>query len=444
MKFSLDNLTKELIPIQSYETLVLAISGGLDSMVLLHALSELVKNERVAAKIRAVHVNHRLHKDADNWEIFCVERCAALNVPVKVKRFEKGLLNQDESNLEYKARKERYKVFESVMGQDCCLLLAHHLDDQLETLFFRLNRGAGLKGLTAVPQDRELGSARIFRPLLGISRESLKQYAENQKLQWVEDNSNDDVSYDRNFLRHEILPKIEKRWPNYRKSWSKSLKIISDAHSILEEAAATDLSLLSSQSQNKLSLDLLMLLPKERQRNVIKYWVGKIAKKDIGWNKLHYIVNEALPFVSESNIEIEIDDYLIRSFRNQLHLFRRFEQLPEECDWDLGVSQKLSLKNNGILLVEEAIGRGFSRKLVDKVKIRFREGGETFRMLGRPRKSLKKIFQETQIEPWLRSRIPLIYCKDELICVVGIGISEKVLANQAEAGFLVSWCFPQD
>ena len=444
MQFFLDNLFKELIPTRNYRTLVIALSGGLDSMVLLHALCELVKDKRVVAKIRAVHVNHRLHKDADNWEIFCVERCAALNVPIIVERLQQGLLKEGESNLEHKARKERYKVFESAIGQDCCMILAHHLDDQLETLFFRLNRGAGIRGLTAVPQNRELGSTKIFRPLLGISRKSLQQYAESQNLQWVEDSSNANMSYDRNFLRHEVLPKIEKRWPNYRKSWSKSLKIISDAHSILEEIAATDLSLLSLKSQNKLNLDLLLRLPRERQRNVIKYWVGKVAKKEIGWSKLQYIVNDALPFVRESNIETEIDDYRIRSFKDKLYLLRKFGRLPEECDWDLKASKKLSLLNNGVLLAEETVGLGFSKKLVDKVQIRFRQGGEAFSMSGRPRKSLKKIFQEARIEPWLRPRIPLIYCKDELICVVGIGISEKALANKAETGFILTWCFPQD
>ena len=444
MKFSLDNLIKELIPIQNYKTLVLALSGGLDSMVLLHALSELVKNERIPAKIRAVHVNHRLHKDSDNWEIFCIERCAALNVPIKVERLKKGLLHEDESNLEYKARKERYKVFASAIDRDCCMLLAHHLDDQLETLFFRLNRGAGIKGLTAVPQNRELGATKIYRPLLRHSRKSIQQYAESEKLDWIEDSSNANVSYDRNFLRHKILPEIEKRWPNYRKSWSKSLKIISDAHSILEETAATDLALLSLQGQNKLSLDLLTRLSKERQRNIIKYWVGKITKKEIGWNKLQYIVNEALPIVSTSNIETEIDGYIIRSFRNQLYLSKKFGRLPDRCDWEIRGLQELSLLNNGVLLVEEAVGYGLSKKLFDRVQIRFRQGGETFRMAGRPRKSLKKIFQEAQVEPWLRPRIPLIYCKDELICVVGIGISEKALVNQAETGFIVTWSFSQD
>ena len=159
---------------------------------------------------------------------------------------------------------------------------------------------------------------------------------------------------------------------------------------------------------------------------------------------MQYIVNAALPFVRESNIETEIDDYRIRSFKDKLYLFRKFGRLPEGCDWDLKASKKLSLVNNGVLLAKETVGLGFSKKLVDKVQIRFRQGGETFSMSGRPRKSLKKIFQEARIEPWLRPRIPLIYYKDELICVVGIGISEKALANQAETGFMLTWCLSQD
>ncbi|MDG2420911.1 MAG: tRNA lysidine(34) synthetase TilS [Gammaproteobacteria bacterium] len=444
MKFSLDNLAAELNPVREYKTLILGLSGGLDSMVLLYAVNELIKSKKICSKLTALHINHRLQVDSDDWERFCKIRCAELGIPIIVKRLETDSLKENKSDLENKARKARYEIFESIVDSDSCLILAHHFDDQLETLIFRLNRGAGIKGLTAMPQSRVIGSGILYRPLLKIEAKSLYDFAEATELQWVVDHSNANVAFDRNYLRHEILPRIERRWPNYRESWAKSLELISEAREVTEEVVLADFSSVVSDASNKLILSLLMNLTKARQRNVIKYWLMKIAKIEIGWNKLQHMVNEVLPAASHSNLEININEYLICSYRNQLYLLRKYAPLPNVCHWDLKGSQKLVINNNGVLMANQTEGKGISGKLVDNLQVRFRQGGENFRISGRPLKSLKKILQESKVEPWIRPRIPLIYNQDELVCVVGIGISASASAAPEEIGFSLSWDFPNN
>tara|TARA_B100001250_G_scaffold218407_1_gene187418 strand:- start:606 stop:1940 length:1335 start_codon:yes stop_codon:yes gene_type:complete len=444
MKFSLDNLAAELNPVREYKTLILGLSGGLDSMVLLYAVNELIKNKKISSKLIALHINHRWQANSDEWEGFCKIRCAELGVPIVVKRLKEDSLKKSESDLENKARKARYEIFESIVDSDSCLMLGHHFDDQLETFIFRLNRGAGIKGLTAMPQSRVIGSGILYRPLLKIKAKSLCDFAEITKLRWIDDHSNADIAFDRNYLRHEILPRIESRWPNYRESWAKSLELISEAREITKEVVIADFSSVVSDASNKLILSSLMDLTKARQRNLIKYWLMKIAKIEVGWNKLQHMVNEVLPAASHSNLEITINEYLICSYRNQLHLLRKYAPLPNVCHWDLKGSQKLVITNNGMLVANQTEGKGISGKLADNLQVKFRQGGESFRIAGRPLKSLKKIFQELKIEPWIRPRIPLIYNQDELVCVVGIGVSASALAAPEEIGFSLSWDFPKD
>ena len=444
MKFSLNNLAKELIHTNKFKTVVVGISGGVDSMVLLHAVNKLVETGGVTSQVKALHINHGLHQASNDWESFCCERCANLGIPLQVERLSLKSLNKDGVGLENRARQARYAVFESIVDSDCCLILAHHLDDQLETLIFRLNRGAGMKGLRAIPQSRELGNGKLFRPLLRMDRKSLCDFAKSQKLQWIDDDSNQDISFDRNFLRHKVLPNLERRWPNYRESWAKSLELISEAQRITEEVASDDFTALSSNTSNKLILSALINLAKARQRNVMKYWLKKIARKEIGWNKLQHIVNEVLPVATYSNVEVAIEDYLIRSYRNQLYLLKEFGPLPETCHWDIRDLQELPLFNNGIICAHKTIGEGISHKLIENLDVRFRKGGEKLRMRGRPQKSLKKIFQEARIEPWIRPRIPLIYSGDELICAVGVGVSALALADRGEAGVSLTWQMPQN
>ena len=240
MKFGLEYLQRSLVSLSQQPSFLIGLSGGMDSVVLLYGMCKVAEGSLNQAAIRAVHVNHGLQAEADQWQSFCEGLCDDLDVPLHVEKVEIKSDNSSDPSIENLARKARYGVFESQLQDGEVLILAHHLDDQLETLLFRLNRGAGLKGRSAIPQKRDFAKGEIYRPLLEVGREELQRFAEEHNLEWIKDQSNQDTTFDRNFLRKEILPAIESRWPNYRSSWSKSLQLIAEANDMLQKLAAID------------------------------------------------------------------------------------------------------------------------------------------------------------------------------------------------------------
>ena len=218
MKINLSTLDQALTSVKKYKNIIVGFSGGIDSTVLLYGVCLLARKGLLRSNIKAIHVNHGLNDSCEEWESFCKRICSAYNVDLQVKNLE-GLSKGSDLYSEGFLRTERYREFESALDQDSVLLLAHHQDDQIETLLLRLNRGAGMRGLSGIPERRSLGEGSICRPLLNFDRNSISEFAKKEGLQWIEDSSNAETCIDRNFLRSEVLPKIESRWPNYRESW---------------------------------------------------------------------------------------------------------------------------------------------------------------------------------------------------------------------------------
>ena len=214
MKFSADQLARILEQRLAGQPLpssyLIAYSGGMDSHVLLVALAELSSSRPNFPALRAVHVHHGLSPYADDWADHCQSICQNLGVELVVHWVE---VASHQASLERAARVARYQVFESVLKPGEILLQGHHQDDQAETLLLRLLRGTGVDGAKAIPAQRRLGAGEVFRPLLDFSREQLAQYARHQQLQWIEDESNQDTGFDRNYLRHQVLPLLQQRWP---------------------------------------------------------------------------------------------------------------------------------------------------------------------------------------------------------------------------------------
>ena len=442
MNFDLADLKKALLPLSNCNSVVVGLSGGMDSMVLLHGLLKLQEQDEINFGIRAVHVNHGLQAEADQWQEFCGQVCAKHGVDFYSERVQITTTDTDNSALENKARMARYKVFEAQLKTNEALLLAHHLDDQLETLLFRLNRGAGTKGLSAIPQSRMFGKGLLFRPLLQVDRQALHRFAAAQSLQWAEDLSNQDLQFDRNYIRNEILPAIESRWPAYRSSWGKSLQLIAEASDMLDELADMDLIAIQAQEPTILSLARLYLLSASRQRNLIRRWMEKLGLPDLGWNRLHRFVSEFVAADKQSDATLTIEEHSFACYQEHLYLLPPLGRLVEGVVWQLNHSTELELVNNGSLVAKESASGGLARSFADNIEIRFRQGGENCRLVGRPSKSLKKILQESQIEPWLRDRVPLLYRDEELICVAGIGVSEHATVKPGEAGIEVVWQRP--
>jgi len=290
------------------------------------------------------------------------------------------------------------------------------------------------------------GRGRLVRPLLEIDREELLEYAEAAKLSWVEDSSNEDESFDRNYCRHTLLPLIEARWPGYRESWSKSAVLARESEALLQELAAIDLADIATESRSVVSRDKLLALSATRRRNVLRFWLEGLGVEELGWHQLHQLSDEVIP---SSTASVLIGGCQLHCYRETLHALAATALETEVASEDLsGLSplltmpSEVALTNNGSLGFTEALGAGVAMDKLGAMTIRYRQGGEACRLLGRPNKSLKKILQEVERQPWLRSRIPLLYSGDELAYIPGIGVSEAWAAKDGEAGCLIDWQQP--
>ena len=419
---------------------VVALSGGLDSTVLLHALVQLREQGNLQQSLTALHVNHGLHAEADAWQQHCQSICSEWGVPLHCEAVAVPL----SGSLENAARDARYDVFLRRVAADSLLLQAHHLDDQMETLLLRLLRGAGPSGLAAIPQLRQLASgagASLFRPLLQVPRASLADYARNTGLTWQEDGSNADQRHDRNYLRHAVLPLLEARWPGYRASWGKSLELLANAASLSRELAEEDLVRLETPA-GSLNLTLLRDLGEARQKNVLRHWLSSLELEEPGWKQLQSLHQDLLD-KSHSEGAVNLQGCLLRVFNNELFVLedRAMPVPPSSLEVALVSGECIELPDNGRLQVRNSVVKGLKAEL-GSLQIRYRDGGEQLRLCDRPQKSLKSLFQEMGVPPWLRDRVPLLYDGEKLVCVPGIGVAADALADTGEPAFTVHWEIP--
>ena len=419
-------------------TLYLALSGGMDSMVLLHGILALRDAEgyNFPQNIKAIHINHGLHADASNWQQHCLSACQASSVPLLIRSVNLTSAAGDDENsiaggIEEKARKARYQVFNEFVGPNDCLLTAHHFDDQTETLLLRLMRGAGPEGLAAIPACRALEKGVVFRPLLPFYRTELQQYAQQHSIHWIDDPSNGDSAFDRNYCRHQILPLIEKRWPAFRKSWAKTLRLNLESAQLVEELAGDDLSQLMTSKRNAIQLAGLRTLSSARRRNVLRHWLRGLGIGEVSWSLLQRLDTDIASFELASktteaspSIHIEHGSLAFYAYREQLHVVTRLAEIDPTASYSWpSLSLQLNLPDNGSLSVEYASGL---LPVETSLEVRFRQGGERVRLRGRPQKTVKKLLQESNYVPWLRSRVPLLYSKDTLVCIPGIGIAQDI------------------
>ncbi|MBL4892870.1 MAG: tRNA lysidine(34) synthetase TilS [Rhizobiaceae bacterium] len=433
-----DKLEAALNELASTDKFLIGLSGGLDSVVLLHAMVKLRDDSSADFQLRALHINHQLQDQAQSWEKHCLTLCAKLAVECISTKVEISAA----SGLENAAREARYREFEAELLPDEELLLAHHRDDQMETLLLRLIRGSGSRGLSGIPASRVLAASRLLRPLLDIDTEELQRYAESEQLSWIEDPPNKDEDFDRNYCRHSLLPLIEARWPGYRQSWSKSAMLASESEALLQELAVIDLGQIVAESESIVSREKLLALSQPRQRNVLRHWLAGLGAKELGWNQLQQLCKEVLPKASGQFIA---KDFHLFCFRERVYVLASHELILSMDKIDVAAIQGLPvagevvLPGNGLLRIQEAQGAGICADKLSTLSIRYRQGGETCRLAGRPSKTLKKILQESEIPPWLKSRIPLLYDGEDLAYIPGIGVSEEFAAKGVVPGCFIEW-----
>ena len=431
--FTLEKLYDVITSLTSSTSFCIAYSGGIDSHALLHAMVLLMSRQQVR-QVRALHINHRINPKANEWERYCQRVCEKLKISFHVERVIS--IVRPSSSVEAVARKARYTLFQQNLRENEILLTAHTQSDQAETFLLQLLRGSGVKGLSAMPAKRKLGKGYLVRPLLEITHDNLIKYAKKNHLQWIEDDTNSELRFDRNYLRHEVLPILYHRWPRVFSVIARSAVHCAEAELLLDQLAENDLQQI--QRENTLVIVPLLQLPPERQRNVLRRWISCYGFHLPQTKQLEQIRNEVLlaspdatPIFSSSEIEI-------RRYNGMLFLLSPL--LPHETahiiHWDF--EQPLALPNAlGSLIAEKQRGNGIKATIdIRKVTVRFRQGGERCRPDGRKEvHTLKKLMQEWKIPVWQRNRIPLIYYNNILIAVVGYCICEGFLAKEKEWGW---------
>lgn len=421
-------LTSLLKTLQSYpcKSYILAYSGGMDSHVLLHALA-LLKAQNKLLNIRAIHIDHGLQSESSSWSQHCQNTAKSLGIPCEIIKL--NLQVPSGESIEAVARDARYQAFNNVLQQDEILLTAHHQDDQAETVLLQLFRGAGVDGLAAMPESKPFAEGVLLRPLLNYSRKSLEEYATDNQLDYIDDPSNFDTDFDRNFLRHDVIPMLEQRWQGVKKNLNRVARLQAEAQTRLEEITKQDLLKVISDEENaeNLSVAKLLKLSKLQQKAVIRLWLKQLNFRMPSEVKLKHILNDVLLAKADANPRVHWEDVEIRRFQGKLYAVKILKDFDANriIPWD--ARHSLYIESTGHTLEPKRLGKWMKRlQQSDKVTVRFRQGGEQIRLQGHQQTAaLKKLMQAANIPPWERNTLPLIYLDNKLVIAYPYWSSEQ-------------------
>jgi tRNA(Ile)-lysidine synthase len=412
------------------------LSGGVDSVALLHALWRLSRAGELPASVAAVHVHHGISPYADDWADFCRDFCLRLEVPLTIVRVD--VPRDSGEGLEGAARRRRHGVFAGLDAD--WLALAHHRDDQAETVLLNLLRGAGVSGAAGMLALRPQASGPVLaRPLLEVARTVLRRYAQAHGLAWIEDESNDDRRFRRNFLRHDILPRLEREFPGVSVSLARSAGHFTEAATLLDDLAALDRDAHSAVS-GRIAVQAFNRLAPARARNLLRHVWGQAGFRapDAGW------IGEALKQLATADATSEIclatPDGELRVYRGELYVMPPRETPPADpLPW---TGQDVLPWAGGQIRFSESVGQGLQRSALAEKQalLKARRGGERLQTdARRPRRALRKLLQENAVPPWERERLPLLWIDGHLAWVGGIGCDAAFACPPGEAGILPSW-----
>ncbi|MDD5035164.1 MAG: tRNA lysidine(34) synthetase TilS [Methylococcaceae bacterium] len=441
-----DNLRRILLRHPHVPCYWIAYSGGLDSHVLLHLCAHLRDEEKHPARFRAIHIHHGLQQDADAWSEHCAEVCRGLDMPFLAVRVDAHAGPGDSP--EEAARTARYRAIRAQLAEGDAVLTAQHRDDQAETLLIQLMRGAGLAGLAAMPECAPFEPGLLLRPLLGFSRAQLREYGKLHGLHWIEDPSNEDLAYDRNFLRHEIIPLLEQRWPGLKKALARSAGHCAEAQRQWVRLADDLCRSVLDQDGQCLNLAKLRDFQEADQRLVLREWMRSRGYRMPSQAVIERILREILPAREDKTPAVSWREGEVRRYRNALYLLPPLPAFDAsaELDWD-GIVPLALPGNNGELSAYATEKPGISADAWQrgKITLRYRQGGERCRLAGRSgNHELKKLFQEAGVLPWLRERIPLIYIDGELAAVASWWTCQPYAGKAGESHIALNWRPPPD
>lgn len=419
------------------QRVVLGLSGGIDSVVLLHVLARV--RDELRFRLAALHVNHRLSPNAEAWERCCVSLCDRAAVPLSVRRVDVAI--DSGKGLEAAARAARYRAFAECDAH--WIVLAHQRDDQAETLLLNLLRGAGLRGAAAMPEVRTLDRAnpqgpRLLRPMLKVPRTIIAGYAAAQELNWIEDESNRDTRRARNFVRLEIMPHLGLRFASAGASLARAAEHFGDAQVLCDTLAAFDLQAASPAGRPR--IEALVALGEVRSRNALRLLLRRCGILAPDAVELSEILRQLTHAAADARVRLPVAGWVLRRYDGELFLECCEETAPcPAVPWNGAAELKWGSTK---VLFTTTLGEGVSsaRLAPTATRLATRQGGERFRPdPRRPRRALKKLLQEARIPPWQRERMPLLWCGDDLVWVPGVGVASDYHCRPDEPGWTVSW-----
>lgn len=416
----------------------IAYSGGVDSTVLLHAALPLADRWAVGV----IHVNHQISPNADAWQKHCEKVTAAWGVTQCVS--ERVTVQYNGSGLEQAAREARYAVFSRHLQEGDLLLMAHHLSDQSETFFLRLIRGAGLRGLGGMPTLRTFSAGHLARPFLNVSKQDLLTYAKHHQLSWVEDDSNQATVFDRNFLRLEVLPRLRGRWLHFDARVASAIERLRQASALLNEYLDADLKLLDPRTErlgSSLAADRLNEFSTEKTLTLLRRWIETLGFRSPSQEHSRELLNVLTAKLDASPV-VTFGDCEVRRYKNRMYCLRdgwqeqitftakSIRHFTSAVTDHLGVCLTFNRDKLGVILRPDDICQPLQTYSGSRrAHPHFRTHSQT----------LKKLFQECQVEPWLRPHWPVIVRDGELICAPGLWVEKRYLAHEKDAVF-PDWC----
>lgn len=386
---------------------LVAFSGGLDSSALLIALCRYVAAVGTAPPLTALHIHHGLSAQADAWEAHCLSVCKKLHIECRVQRV---AVVCDGQGVEAAAREARYAVFESALREGGRLFVGHHQDDQVETFFLRLMRGAGVQGLAGMPPERDLGKGRLVRPLLALTREDLRAYVVAAGLDWIEDASNSDTRYDRNYLRQRVLPLLEQRWPGYRAPVTRAMALLA------EREASGPLTPLTTRysafGDPGCDSRELCRLPAEAAAGALRRWLRGHGCLPPPLESLREFLRQLGSAAADASPRLQRRDWCLQRHAGTVYLLPRpwpFVQPPARA-----VSDGDRIVIEGVGRIDVLAPAGAEPALT----LGFRQGGERLCLPGETHhRALKTLLQDARVPPWWRERVPLLFSGQNLLAV---------------------------
>jgi tRNA(Ile)-lysidine synthase len=481
-----DRVAAQIAPLlPAHSSILIGLSGGVDSVVLLHLLQKLAAH--FSWQLSALHIHHGISPNADAWAEFCADLCARHHIPLHIEHVDIEPLRAH--GIEAAARKLRHAAF---ARQPCDFMaLAHHADDQAETLLLQLLRGAGVRGASAMPllagragspnlPRRGSCALWVLRPLLHCSRQEILDYAAAHDLQWIEDESNADDNYPRNFLRHRVLPLLSEKFPAYRDTLGRNAQHFAEASELLDDLARLDAQNLLPLPSGEITSDLdvvvgqpsrmasssirvgergkghdvtlevsrLQSLSQPRAKNLLRYFLHGLSAPMPQALQLDDMLQQLCNAREDAAVCIAYGDWQVRRYQGKVYSLRALDEFDRslvlpwhgevELDWP-ALAARLHFKHT------KSSGISLAKLQRAPVTLRLRHGGETLRPYpNAATRTLKNLLQEHHVPPWQRDRLPLLYCGDELVCVLGVAIAAEYQAVADEAGIAVVFCPEQD